>query len=95
MHPKDELHPIKSHENSTLARPCIEVRAKKDIKPKDKLYICYGDDFWGNDTDVEQPVCPVCGVSLKPKDEEQNSNTYLRRPKQVSTFSKNKRRRHR
>lgn len=34
------------------------------LSPGDKLWINYGRRYWSNMNDVEEPECPVCGVSL-------------------------------
>jgi hypothetical protein len=34
------------------------------LNPGDKLWINYGRRYWANMNDVEEPECPVCGVSL-------------------------------
>ena len=34
------------------------------LNPGDKLWINYGRKYWANMSDVYDPVCPMCGVSL-------------------------------
>ena len=87
--------------DSSGPKKAIELRTKRRINPGDKLFICYGDGYWGNLTDVENPLCPVCKVQLRKSqtdceyiessDSEYEENTSKRRSNRSSdSSSKNK-----
>ena len=48
----------------TVRKKTVFVKALKTLNPGDRLFLSYGDDYWGNSTDVKDPVCPVCKTRM-------------------------------
>lgn len=43
----------------------ICMKAVRNLRGGDKLWVSYGKEFWCKKTDVYEPICPVCELGLR------------------------------